>query len=152
MADEDNQFAVLYVDSTEPSLRAFRLACQGQFRVLTASTTLEALRRLWEHKDEVGVIVAARCMPRSGGSALLRLMCMRQPQVVRLLASDGCSLLAEQNELGDGTAEGIIPIPWDRTELQRTLRNGLERFAGRASDHNVGVGHPDHQNSPDHCR
>lgn len=66
MTDQGNNRAVLYVDSCESSLRAFRLVCSEQFRVLTASSGLEGLAQLNEHKDEIGVVVVARCMPICG--------------------------------------------------------------------------------------
>jgi hypothetical protein len=63
MADQSNNHALLYVDSCESSLRAFRLVCGEQFRVLTASSGLEGPARLNQHKDEIGVVVVARYMP-----------------------------------------------------------------------------------------
>ena len=128
MADQDRHFAVLYVDSCEPSRRAFHLVCQGQLRVFTTSTNVEALNQLEEHKREVGVVVAARCMPTQSGTWLLQRLRERHPPIVRLLASDGCSLAAEEAALQDGTAEGIIPIPWEPAELKERLRLELERF------------------------
>jgi response regulator RpfG family c-di-GMP phosphodiesterase len=129
MADEGNNCAVLYVDSCESSLRAFRLVCGEQFRVLTASSGLAGLAQLNEHKDEIGVIVVARCMPIRRGTWLLQRARECYPQVVRLLASDGCNLMEEEASLCDGTAHGIISIPWDPPELKQRLRTELERFA-----------------------
>jgi PleD family two-component response regulator len=134
MGDEGNHFAVLYVDSYEPSLRAFRLACQGQFRVLTCSTSREALERLEQYKNEVGVVVAAGCLCKRIGTEVLRRALECHPEVIRLLASDGCSLVEEEKSLRDGTAEGIVPIPWEPAELRKRLRAELERFAARKND------------------
>jgi hypothetical protein len=115
MTDQGNNHAVLYVDSCESSLRAFRLVCSDQFRVLTASSGLEGLAQLNEHKDEIGVVVVARCMPIRRGTWLL--------------ASDGCCLMEEEASLRDGVAKGIIAIPWEPAELKKRLRLELERFA-----------------------
>jgi response regulator RpfG family c-di-GMP phosphodiesterase len=132
MAEPDKHFAVLYVDWCEPSRRAFHLVCHEQFWVLTASTNLDGLDQLEEHKGEVGVIVAARCMPAQSGTWLLQRIRECHPQLVRLLASDGCSLAAEEAALQDGAAEGIIPIPWEPAELRNRLRVELERFGSRS--------------------
>jgi response regulator RpfG family c-di-GMP phosphodiesterase len=129
VADQDNNFAVLYVDTCESSLRAFGLVCGEQFRVLTASSGLEGLAQLNEHKDEIGVIVVARCMPIRRGTWLLQRARECHPQVVRLLASDGCCLMEEEASLRDGVARGIIPIPWDPQELKQRLHAELQRFA-----------------------
>jgi response regulator RpfG family c-di-GMP phosphodiesterase len=131
MTKRDNRLAVLYVDGEAQSHRAFLRACQEQFRVLMAADSLEALDRLKEHVAEIGVVVAARCMPKAKGTWLLQRVRECHPQVVRLLASDGCSQYAEKTALQEGTAEGIISIPWDPPELRKRLHIELERFAAR---------------------
>jgi response regulator RpfG family c-di-GMP phosphodiesterase len=129
MAEKDKHFAVLYVDCCEPSRKAFHLVCHERFRVFTAATNLEGLDQLEEHKRAVGVIVAARCMPTQSGTWLLQRARDCHPQVFRLLVSDGCSLAAQEASLQDGTAEWIIPIPWEPDELKERLHLELERFA-----------------------
>jgi len=128
MADQGNNFAVLYVDNWESSLRAFRRACEDQFRVITASNCIEGLDQLKEHKHEIGVVMAARCMPIRRGTWLLQRARECVPQIVRLLASDGCSLAAEEASVREGMAEGIIAIPWEPAELSKRLRLELQRF------------------------
>jgi len=134
MAAKDNRLAVLYVDGEPQSRRTFLRACQEQFRVFTAAGSLEALDLLKEHEAEVGVLVAVRCMLKPKGTWLLQRVRECHPQVIRLLASDGCSQGAETSALLDGTAEGIIPIPWDPPELRKQLHNELERFGPRLTD------------------
>jgi response regulator RpfG family c-di-GMP phosphodiesterase len=131
MGDEGNNFTVLYVDNWEPSLRAFRRACQEQFRVLTALNSLEGLDQLREHQNEIGVVVAARCMPIRKGTWLLQRARECHPQIVRILASDGCSSVEEEDSLRAGIAERIIPIPWEPPELIKRLHAELQRFAVR---------------------
>jgi response regulator RpfG family c-di-GMP phosphodiesterase len=139
MAEQGSNFAVLYVDNGESSLRAFRRACEDQFRVITASNSIEGLDHLKEHKHEIGVVMAARCMPIRRGTWLLQRARECVPQIVRLLASDGCSLVEEEDSLRDGIAEGIIPIPWDPPELKMRLHAELQRFAVRRGGRPVGV-------------
>ena len=134
MADQVNSFAVLYVDIWESSLRAFRRTCQEQFRVITASNSMEGLDRFEEHKHGIGVVVAARCMPIRRGTWLLQRARECQPQIVRVLASDGCNPVEEEDALRDGIAEGIIPIPWEPPELMKRLHVELQRFAVRRGD------------------
>jgi len=134
MAKRDNRLPVLYVDGEAQSRRTFLRACQEQFSVFMSAGALEALDRLREHVAEIGVVVAARCMPKAKGTWLLQRVRERYPQVVRLLASDGCSQCAEETALLDGTAEGIIPIPWDPPELRKQLHTELERFGPRLTD------------------
>ncbi len=129
MAEQDKNFAVLYVDDEEKSLKMFRLLCEDEFRVMTASNARQGLALLNKHKDEIGVIVANRCMARPTGIWLLHRARQLHPHVVRLLASDGCNRAAEEASLRDGSAQGLIPIPWEPAELNGKLRLELERFA-----------------------
>jgi response regulator RpfG family c-di-GMP phosphodiesterase len=107
MAEQDKNFAVLYVDDEGKSLKMFRLLCEDQFRVMTASTAHEGLDLdlLNKHKDEIGVLLADRCMARPTGIWLLHRARQLHPHVVRLLASDGCNRAAEEASLRDGSAQ-----------------------------------------------
>ena len=134
MVETHLRFTVLYVDDQQASRRAFRLACEESFPVLSASSHREALELLRHHKDDIGVVVVARCMENRSGSWLLQRARECHPQPVRLLASDGCSRWAEDEALRNGSAEGIVPIPWDPPELTKRLRTELERFAARRND------------------
>jgi two-component system, probable response regulator PhcQ len=137
MADRDLRFGVLYVDDQESSRKAFRLACGEEFPVLTASNHREGLKLLGRHNDEIAILVVARCMENRKGDQLLQCVRACHPQVVRLLASDGCSPWAEQEALENGSAEGIIPIPWDPPELTKRLGTEFERFAAQQNDGSV---------------
>ncbi|SPE56475.1 hypothetical protein SBV1_2400007 [Verrucomicrobia bacterium] len=127
MAEQHKSFAVLYVDDEATSLKMFRLLCQDEFRVMTASTARQGLELLNKHKDGIGVVVPDRCMARLTGIWLLGRAREFHPHVVRLLASDGCDPAADEASLGEGTAQGMISIPWEPAELKERLRAELER-------------------------
>ena len=140
MAEMDKNPAVLYVDDEEKSLKMFRLICQDRFRVMTASTACQGLDMLNKHSDAIRLLVADRCLARRSGIRLLRRARLLHPHVVRLLASDGCNPEAEEALLRDGTAQGIIPIPWEPAELSTRLWLELERFATQAGKPNASTG------------
>jgi response regulator RpfG family c-di-GMP phosphodiesterase len=127
MAEQDENLAVLYVDDERKSLKMFQLLCQDQFRVMTASTAHQGLALLNKHGHEIGVIVADRCMAGPTGIWLLHRARQLHPHMVRILASDGCNPAAEEASLRDGTAQGMICIPWEPAELKKRLRTELER-------------------------
>jgi response regulator RpfG family c-di-GMP phosphodiesterase len=129
MAEQDKSFAVLYVDDEEKSLKLFRLLCQDQFWVLTASSAFEGLELVKKHKDEVDVILADRCMPKPAGIWLLQSVRESYPHIIRLLASDGCNRWQVDECPRDGTIQGIIDIPWEPAGLKKKLRAELDRFA-----------------------
>ena len=57
------RFAILYVDDEEMSLKYFRRALEGTFRIFTATNATEGYRVLEDHQEEIGVIMTDQRMP-----------------------------------------------------------------------------------------
>jgi response regulator RpfG family c-di-GMP phosphodiesterase len=129
---QDGWPAVLYVDDEPLSLKLLPRLCEGHFRVFTASTAREGLDLLEAMKGTIGVVLADRCMPQPNGAWLLARARELHPAVIRILASDGCCPWDEETLVRDGTAQGLLRMPWDLETLILTLRLELERFAAAA--------------------
>ena len=65
------QFAILYVDDEEKSLKYFARAFEDEFRILTAPTAQEGLKLLEQHADEIGLLMTDQRMPGEKGVWLL---------------------------------------------------------------------------------
>ena len=81
------QFAVLYVDDEEKSLKYFSRAFADQFRIFTAPNAQDGLKILEQHKDEIGLLMTDQRMPGEKGVWLLEKARQLRPRIIRILAT-----------------------------------------------------------------
>src|SRR5690606_19467830 len=81
------QFAVLYVDDEEKSLKGFTRAFGDEFRILTANNAKEGARLISEKGNEIGVLITDQKMPGESGNWLLQEAARMQPNIIRILAT-----------------------------------------------------------------
>lgn len=122
------RFAVLYVDDEEMSLKYFRRALEGTFRIFTAPNAAEGYRILEDHQDEIGVIMTDQRMPGEQGVQFLERARRLRPQIIRILATAFADIDAAVSAVNTGAIYKYVTKPWDVPGLETTLKRSLEFF------------------------
>lgn len=122
------RFAILYVDDEEKSLRQFTRALGDTFRIYTAPSAEEGLKLLEQHLTEIGLLMSDQRMPGMQGVQLLERARELQPRIIRMLATAYTDLEAAIDAVNNGAIYKYISKPWDVTDLEITLKRGLEFF------------------------
>ncbi len=122
------KFSILYVDDEELSLKYFTLAFGDTFRVLTATSAQEGLKRLEEHQDEIGLLMTDQRMPGEKGVWLLERARELRPRIIRVLATAYADMEAAISAVNSGAIYKYVTKPWDPAQLENTLKRGLEFF------------------------
>lgn len=130
------KFAILYVDDEEKSLKYFARAFEEQFRILIAPNAKEGLALLEQHKDEIGVLMTDQRMPGEKGTWLLEKARLLRPRIIRILATAYSDMDAAIAAVNTGSIYKYVTKPWDPSQLETTLKRGLEFFiVQRERDH-----------------
>jgi two-component system probable response regulator PhcQ len=122
------QFAILYVDDEDKSLKYFARAFEEQFRILTANNAREGYKLLQEHADGIGLLMTDQRMPGEKGTWLLEKARQLRPRIVRVLATAYSDMDAAIAAVNVGSIYKYVTKPWDPPQLESTLRRGLEFF------------------------
>ena len=125
---DHKQFAILYVDDEEKSLKTFTRAFSEEFRIFTAPNAQEGLKLLEQHKDEIGLLMTDQRMPGENGVWLLERARQLQPRIVRILATAYSDMDAAIAAVNTGAIYKYVSKPWDMPQLEQTLKRGLEFF------------------------
>ena len=122
------QFAILYVDDEEKSLKYFSLAFEDQFRIFTATNAREGLAQLERHHAEIGLLMTDQRMPGEKGTWLLDQVRQSHSRIVRILATAFADMDAAIVAVNTGAIYKYVTKPWDPPQLEATLKRGLELF------------------------
>jgi two-component system probable response regulator PhcQ len=122
------QFAILYVDDEEKSLKNFTRAFGESFRILTAPNAQAGLALLEEHKDDIGVLMTDQRMPGEKGVWLLEKARQLRPRIIRILVTAFTDMDAAIAAVNTGSIYKFIMKPWDPPQLDNNLRRALEFF------------------------
>ncbi len=121
--------AVLFVDDEAGILSSLRrLTLDEDFRILTASSGEEGLRRLRE-EAEVGVIVSDQRMPGMNGAEFLARSREIAPEALRIVLTGYADIHAAVAAINEGGACRYISKPWDDQELVQILRDAVRTYA-----------------------
>lgn len=122
------QFALLYVDDEEMSLKNFARAYGDTFRILTANNAQEGLKLFEKHKDELGILMTDQRMPGEKGVWLLERVRQSRPRIIRILATAYSDMDAAIDAVNTGAIYKYVTKPWDPPQLEQTLKRGMEFF------------------------
>jgi two-component system probable response regulator PhcQ len=122
------EFAILYVDDEEQSLKYFKKAFASDFRIFTATSARAGFKILEEHKDELGILMTDERMPGGKGVHLLEQARQLSPRVLRILATAFADFDAAIQAVNSGAIYKYVSKPWNVDELKIVLRQGLELF------------------------
>ncbi len=125
------QFAVLYVDDEESSLKYFRMAYEKDFPVLTANSVPEARDLLRAGTPPVAVLISDQRMPGESGTDLLAEVRQSRPDVIRILTTAYSDLESAIEAVNAGEVYRYVVKPWDSRGLRATLAHAMELFTLR---------------------
>jgi signal transduction histidine kinase len=123
--DECRQCPVLYVDDEVENLLGFQMTLRRKFRILTASSALEALDIM--AREPVAVLVTDQRMPEITGVELIRRAKPLYPDTVFLILTGYTDYDAMVEGINTGVLSGYIAKPWDRGEVETLLSTAIER-------------------------
>ncbi len=122
------KFAVLYVDDEERSLTNFTRALGDEFRLFTANSAQAGPKTFEEHADEIAILMTDQRMPGEKGVWLLERARTLRPRALRMLVTAFADMDAAIAAVNSGAIYKYITKPWDPSQLELTLRQGLEFF------------------------
>lgn len=122
------KFAVLYVDDEEKSLTNFTRAFGDEFRLFTANSAQAGLKIFEEHADEIAILMTDQRMPGEKGVWLLEKSRALRPNALRMLVTAFADMDAAIAAVNSGAIYKYITKPWDPTQLELTLRQGLQFY------------------------
>ena len=95
------------------------------YKVLTASTGLEALDMYTKAQDEISLVILDFIMPGMGGKQCLEELLKIDPGV-KVLISTGYSAESLPRETTEGGAVGFIRKPYKMKQMLQVVRNVLD--------------------------
>lgn len=126
---------ILYVDDEHANRVVFQATFGKKFRIKVVSSAEEALEFLGATREPVAVIVSDQRMTGISGDELLRRVKELSPDTVRMILTAYSDLEPILGAVNEGLVARYVIKPWDRSELEETLRWALEAFvAGRQNN------------------
>jgi diguanylate cyclase (GGDEF)-like protein len=111
-----------------------RLLRRENYRILTASSSEEALALLAEH--EIGVVIIDQRMPGMSGTELLARARTMHPKTVRMVLSGYTAVDSLTEAINRGEIYKLLTKPWDDAELLQAVRDAFCHYA--ESNHRTG--------------
>lgn len=127
-SDNEQNFAVLFVDDEEKAQKYFRMAYANDFPVLTAGSVPEAVEILEQKADEIAVLITDQRMPGQQGVDLLRRARGDWPEIVRILTTAYSDLDDAISAVNRGEILRYVTKPWDIQALRVDLRHAMDFF------------------------
>ncbi|MDB5989419.1 MAG: response regulator [Herbaspirillum sp.] len=117
---------LLLVDDEKNILAALRrLLHQEKYRVLTASTGLDALKIL--ASTPVDVIVSDQRMPEMTGVEFFRIAKEAYPTTIRIMLSGYTELQSVTDAINEGAIYKFLTKPWDDMQLKEHISEAFRR-------------------------
>jgi signal transduction histidine kinase len=117
---------LLIVDDEPDVLDSLRHQFHRSYRVLTRTSGAEAIEILAQ--DEVDLILSDQRMPGMTGDQLLRRARELKPDAIRMLFTGYADIQAVISAVNEGHIFRYILKPWDSTELEGIIRQGVEQY------------------------
>ncbi len=121
--------AILYVDDEQDNLEAFRLSFGEHFEVVTATSGDDALKLL--ERRAFAVLLSDERMPGMSGIELLERASKSHPDTSRLIVSGYSDPDRLLRAISQGQVHDYVLKPWQRDDLERRMRHGIEQFERR---------------------
>jgi signal transduction histidine kinase len=117
---------LLIVDDEPDVLDSLRHQFHRSYRVLTRTSGAEAVETL--ANDEVDVILSDQRMPGMTGDQLLKRARELKPETIRMLFTGYADIQAVISAVNEGHIFRYILKPWDSTELEGIIRQGVDQY------------------------
>jgi two-component system, probable response regulator PhcQ len=125
---DHKQFAILYVDDEELSLKNFARAFGDEFRIYTATNARDGLKLIEEKKGEIGILMTDQKMPGEKGTWLLERARQIEPRIIRILVTAHTDFHDAIEAINTGAIYHYINKPWVPEQLEVTLRQAMDFF------------------------
>ena len=126
---------ILYVDDEHANRVVFQATFGKKFKIKVLSSAEEALTFFANTHEPIAVVVSDQRMTGMSGDELLRRVKEISPDTVRMILTAYSDLEPILGAVNEGLVARYVIKPWDRTELEETLRWALEAFvAGRQNN------------------
>jgi signal transduction histidine kinase len=122
---EPRRHTLLVVDDETDVLDSLRHQFRRAYRVLTSASGTQAIELL--ESNDVEVILTDQRMPGMPGDVLLRRARQLKPDTIRMLFTGYADIQAVINAVNEGHIFRYILKPWDTTELEGIIRQGVEQ-------------------------
>ncbi|MBX3216670.1 MAG: response regulator, partial [Labilithrix sp.] len=117
---------ILYVDDEHANRIVFEITFGKTFRIKCVSSAEEALG--FVSQEHIAVIVSDQRMTGMSGDELLKKVKDLSPDTVRMIVTAYSDLEPILNAVNEGLVARYVIKPWDRVELEETLRWALEAY------------------------
>ena len=125
---DHKQFAILYVDDEELSLKNFARAFSDEFRIYTAINAKDGLKLIEEKKGEIGILMTDQKMPGEKGTWLLERARQTAPRIIRILVTAHAEFPDAIEAINTGAIYHYINKPWEPEQLELTLKQAMDFF------------------------
>jgi len=120
---------ILYIDDDESNLLVLKATCEGELKVITASSGAEGLEIL--AKEEVAVLLVDQRMPGMTGVEVFEVAREHYPDAVRILITAYTDLTEAIAAINRGHIRRYLRKPWEPQELKAALREAVEIYQTR---------------------
>lgn len=129
MSAQNKKIAILYVDDEEDNLLSFKATFRRNYEIFTAASSAQGLNVLNNHN--VHVIIADQRMPQSTGVEFFDIVRTAHPDPIRILLTGYTDVEAIIDAINKGQIFRYIKKPWDKLELQTSIKNAFEVYTTR---------------------
>ncbi|MGF6773577.1 two-component system response regulator PhcR [Paraburkholderia sp. GAS199] len=126
------QPTLLYVDDEELARKYFARAVGGDYEVLVAGSSDEAIALLQQESARIAVLVTDFRMPGRDGGDLLRQVALEYPHIVRILVTAYADVDVLLQTVNTGEVFRILEKPLKPASVRETLALAIERYHERA--------------------
>ncbi|MBX3221642.1 MAG: response regulator [Labilithrix sp.] len=124
---------ILYVDDEHANRVVFEITFGKDFRIKCSSSAEEAIALVAQ--EHVAVIVSDQRMTGMSGDELLKKVKDLSPDTIRMIVTAYSDLEPILNAVNAGLVARYVIKPWDRVELDETLRWAIEAYvAGKQNN------------------
>ncbi len=123
---EKRQHTLLVVDDEPDVLESLRHQFHRGYRVLTAGSGKQAIEIL--EQTAVELILSDQRMPGMSGDQFLRKARRLKPDAIRMLFTGYADIQAVISAVNEGHIFRYILKPWDTSELEGIIRQGVEQY------------------------
>jgi signal transduction histidine kinase len=123
---EQRRHTLLVVDDELDVLESLRHQFHRGYRVLTSTTGQQAIEIL--QNDNVELILTDQRMPGMSGDQFLREARRLKPDTIRMLFTGYADMQAVISAVNEGQIFRYIMKPWDSSELESIIRQGVEQY------------------------
>ncbi len=120
---------ILYIDDELHNLNTFKIAFRHLYNIHTAKNAFEGLDILKEH--EIKLVISDQRMDGMSGIEFLKRVKRLYPDCIRIILSGYSDVEVILKAVNDCSIYRFVLKPWEQSEMQQTLRTGMELYEVR---------------------